>query len=145
MVEITRKPKCIRLNADALSSSNSQHWDWAIPLPPRKPFREAKPRIGQDAKEKPVDQSLISLLVEALQARELVLSHPELSIIQIGKRVGRCRKQLTRLLRLSWLSPNIIEAITDGRAPPRLTRKQLLNADLPLSWSNQEEALGFAS
>lgn len=33
------------------------------------------------------------------------------------------RKQLTKLVRLSWLSPNVVEAITDGRAPASLTRK----------------------
>jgi DNA invertase Pin-like site-specific DNA recombinase len=133
----------VRLNADALGCSNRQHWEWCIPLPPRKPFREAKLRIDQDANAKAVDTGMIALLGEALEARKLVLASPELSINQIAKREGRCRKQLTRLVRLSWLSPNIIEAITDGSAPHRLTRKRLLDTDLPLSWPAQEELLGF--
>lgn len=134
----------IRLNADALGCSNRQHWEWSIPLPPRKPFREAMLRIDHDANAKSVDTGMIALLGEAIEARKLVLASPELSINQIAKREGRCRKQLTRLVRLSWLSPTIIEAITDGRAPPRLTRKRLLDTDLPLSWPAQEELLGFA-
>lgn len=134
----------VRLNADALGCSNRQRWEWCIPLAPRKPFREAKLRIDQDANAKAVDTGMIALLGEALEARKLVLASPELSINQIARREGRCRKQLTRLVRLSWLSPSIIEAITDGRAPPRLTRKRLLDTELPLSWSAQEEALGFA-
>lgn len=87
---------------------------------------------------------MIALLGDAQQARELILTSPELSINQIAKRDGRCRKQLTKLIRLSWLSPNIVEAIVDGRAPARLSRKRLLDADLPLSWTAQEEQLGFA-
>ena len=87
---------------------------------------------------------MIALLGNALQARELVIASPELSINQIAKREGRCRKQLTKLLRLSWLSPNIVEAIVDGRTPSRLNRKRLLDADLPPSWPEQEEMLGLS-
>ena len=134
----------VRLNAEALGCRNSQHWDWSIALPSRKPFREAKLRIDQDANAGPVDAGMIALLGDALQARELILASPELSIHQIAKSEGRCRKQLTKLVRLSWLSPNIVEAIVDGRAPSRLTRKRLLDADFPLSWAAQEEMLGFA-
>jgi hypothetical protein len=134
----------IRLNADVLGGTNGQHWNWNIPLPSRKPFREAKLRIDQDANAKSADAGMIALLGDALQARELVLASPKLSINQIAKRDGRCRKQLTKLVRLSWLSPNIIEAIVDGRAPARLTRKRLRDADLPISWSAQEELLGLA-
>ena len=134
----------VQLNAEALGCRNSRHWDWSIPLPVRKPFREAKLRIDRDANAKSVDAGMIALLGDALQARDLVIASPELSINQIAKRKGRCRKQLTKLVRLSWLSPSITEAIVDGRAPMRLTRKRLLEADLPLSWPEQEEMLGLA-
>lgn len=73
-----------------------------------------------------------------------MIASPELSINQIAKREGRCRKQLTKLVRLSWLSPNIIEVIDDGRPPSRLNRRRLLDAELPLSWPDQEELLGLA-
>lgn len=134
----------LRLNAEALGCSISKDWEWSIPLPSRKPFREAKLRIDQGANVDSIDTRMIALLGDALQARELAIASPELSINQIAKREGRCRKQLTKLVRLSWLCPNIIEAIVDGRAPSRLTRKRLLDADLPLSWSEQEDMLGLA-
>lgn len=134
----------VRLNAEALGCCTGQRWEWSIPLPSRKPFREAKLRIDQDANAKSVDSGIIALLGDALQARELVIASPELSMNQIAKREGRCRKQLTKLVRLSWLSPNIVEAIVDGRTPSRLNRKRLLDADLPLSWPEQEAQLGLA-
>ena len=43
-------------------------------------------------------------MIEALVARELVTANPDLSINQFVKRKGCCRKQLTRLVRLIWLS-----------------------------------------
>jgi transposase-like protein len=82
---------------------------------------------------------------EAMEARELVLASPELSLNQLGKREGRCRTQLGKLFRLSWLSPLIVEAILDGRQPARLDRRHLLEADLPLCWHEQERMLGFAA
>jgi hypothetical protein len=117
----------------------------ALPLPERKPFREAKLRIDSTAIADRTDRKLIGLLSEAIEVRELVLASPELSLNQLGKRDGRCRAQLGRLLRLSWLSPRIVEAIIDGRQPARLNRKQLLEADLPICWSAQERLLGFAA
>lgn len=128
----------------ALGCSKRQHWEWGIPLPPRKPFCEAKLRIDQDTSAKSVDAGPIALLGDAFQARKLVLASPDLSINQIAKREGRCRKQLTKLYRLSWISPNLVEAIVEGNIPTRLTRRRLLDADLPLAWPAQEELLGLA-
>lgn len=93
----------------------------------------------------PIDTGMIALLGDALLARDLIIGSPELSINQIAKREGRCRKQLTKLVRLSWLSPKIIEVIADGSAPSRLSRKRLLDTELPLAWSDQEELLGIAA
>ncbi|MEE4201650.1 recombinase family protein [Erythrobacter sp.] len=143
-MQIGRDRIDVRLNAEALGCSNGEQWNWSIPLPARKPFREAKLRIDRDADAPPVDTGLIALLGDAFQARELVIAGPNLSINQIAKREGRCRKQLMKLVRLSWLSPIIVEAIAEGRAPARLTRKRLLDLDLPLAWSDQEEMLGLA-
>ena len=135
----------LKLNPEALGSSKGQQWNWKIDLPARRPFREAKLRIDEDTKPRPIDAKLIALLGDALRARELAIANTELSINQIAKQEGRCRKQLTKLVRLSWLSPKILEAIADGHAPSRLTRKHLLDGDLPLSWAAQEEMLGFAT
>jgi hypothetical protein len=115
-----------------------------LPLPQRKPFREAKLRIDTATVANRTDRKLVALMAEAMQVRELVLASPELSLNQLGKREGRCRTQLGKLFRLSWLSPRIVEAIIDGRQPPRLDRRALLAADLPVCWQAQERTLGFA-
>jgi hypothetical protein len=44
---------------------------------------------------------------------------------------------------VSWLSPRIVEAILEGPQLARLTRKWLLEVDLPLDWSEQEQLLGL--
>lgn len=45
---------------------------------------------------------------------------------------------------LGFLAPRIIEAIAEGRQPPKLTVEALTRRiDLPLLWSAQHQALGI--
>jgi DNA invertase Pin-like site-specific DNA recombinase len=132
----------ITINLGALGSQGEKPLD--LPLHERKPFREVKLRIDSTAISTRTDRKLVSLIAEAMEARELVLASPELSLNQLSKREGRCRTQLGKLFRLSWLSPRIVEAIIDGRQPVRLDRRSLLEADLPTCWRAQERKLGFA-
>lgn len=137
-IELTLKPKAFGLGEQAL-------WNWKIPLPPRKPFREAKLRIDAVQSPRLPEPQLIALLAEAMEVRELVLASPEMSINQLANKLARCRKQMTKLLRASWLSPRIVETIVSGSHPKALTRARLLEADLPVDWAQQDALLGFAA
>ena len=49
-----------------------------------------------------------------------------------------------RLARLSYLAPDIVSAIIEGRQPPLLSGRRLLRAaDLPFDWDGQRALLGF--
>lgn len=91
-----------------------------------------------------MNDDLLRLLSDARAALELVQSSLELSLHQIGKREGRCRTHLARLLRIAWLSPRIVEAIVEGKQPRKLNRQMLLAANVPIDWAEQERLLGFA-
>ena len=145
LVKVKKDSLELTLKPAALGLANQPCWRWRIPLPARKPFREAKLRIDSGEPGKPVNDDLLALLADACTARELVLSSPELSLHQIGKREGRCRTQLARLLRLSWISPRIIEAIADGAQPKGLTRKALLTGEMPIDWTEQERQFGLSA
>ena len=119
-------------------------WAHEIPLPRKKPFREAKLRINSnDDGPKNIDPKLIGLLADAMSAQKLVLASPDVPLQKIAQREGRCRKQLTQLVKLSWISPRIVEAIVEGRQPSLLSRKRLTEIELPLAWSDQERLFGF--
>ncbi len=66
-----------------------------------------------------------------------------MTIAEIAASSGRCRKRITRLFRLSWIAPEIVDAMLAGPQPQAMTTKSLLTADLPLDWSDQKAALGF--
>jgi DNA invertase Pin-like site-specific DNA recombinase len=132
----------VELKPDALRVEGPLRF--SIPLLARKPFREAKLRIDAEREGRQPDPTLLQLLAAAFEVRQLVLGNPALSINQLASREGRCRKQLGKLFRLSWLSPRMVEAIVDGTQPGSLTRSRLLGADLPNDWSEQEQLLGLA-
>jgi hypothetical protein len=91
------------------------------------------------------DEKLITLLKEAREARDAMLACPDRSINQIASSRRQCRHRFMRLVKLSWLAPEIVAAILEGRHPTGLTPKRLLDAELPPRWSDQKVKLGFAS
>jgi len=62
----------------------------------------------------------------------------------LAQREGVSRSYFTRLVRLSYLAPDITQAILDGRQPCDLTPEKLLaHSRLPLAWHDQRIVLGF--
>jgi hypothetical protein len=43
------------------------------------------------------------------------------SMVEIGKREGVGKRYVSRMIRLAFLSPAIVESIAEGRQPPELT------------------------
>jgi site-specific DNA recombinase len=63
----------------------------------------------------------------------------------LAQREGVSRSYFTRLVRLSYLAPDITQAILDGRQPRDLTAQKLVeHSRLPLAWHDQRTVLGFA-
>lgn len=85
------------------------------------------------------DSKLIELLQRAFSARE------QLSTYGNDELPSQQKHALTREARLSYLAPNIIDAIVAGRQPIELGARRLhrLGA-LPLSWAEQRKMLGVA-
>ena len=87
------------------------------------------------------DTKLIALLADAYQARKLVLAHPGTSLADLAKQQGKCRKHLARLIELSCLAPDIVEALVHGKQPGSLTAAKLRSVVLPISWGQQHALL----
>ncbi|MEO9462339.1 MAG: recombinase family protein [Marinomonas sp.] len=95
---------------------------------------------GKSATED-VDQSLIDLLVKAREwwAR---LSDGKVNIATLAREEGITASWITRVVRLNFLSPQIIDAILAGKQPATLVPKRLTNAgQLPYRWDDQASSL----
>jgi site-specific DNA recombinase len=93
-----------------------------------------------DAAPENTDPVLVKLITHAILAQQGALTgDPDPIVSNYSKR------HLWQLLRVSWLAPDIIVAITEGRQPPTLTGRRLLRAaDVPLSWNEQRRYFGFS-
>jgi hypothetical protein len=98
------------------------------------PFDAAKP-----------DARLIKLLLRARRFNATLAQGEGVPFAALAEREGVSRSYFTRLVRLSYLAPDITQAILDGRQPPDLTAEKLLeHSRLPLAWHDQRIVLGFA-
>lgn len=79
---------------------------------------------------------LVALLVRSFAARRALLA---------GTMATQVRKaHLCRLARMSYLAPDIVQAILDGTQPSSLTATQMLRTgELPISWAEQRRLFGF--
>jgi hypothetical protein len=68
------------------------------------------------------------------------------SMVEIAGRNGVGKQYVSRLVRLAFLAPEVVELIVAGRHPPELTAQVLRTgrSDLPVEWAAQKRALGFA-
>ncbi|WBX85218.1 hypothetical protein [Sphingosinicella microcystinivorans] len=116
-----------------------------VPFRPERWVRDRRDVYGAAPAASPDrnTHALLKLVLKAFDAQALVLENPALSIAAIAASRKMDRRQLGRLVKLSWLSPSIIERIHAGDIPRGLTRSRLLEADLPLDWDEQERVLGF--
>jgi DNA invertase Pin-like site-specific DNA recombinase len=83
------------------------------------------------------DPQLIQLMVKAHEARR--------ELAELGTDSSKDhRRELGRLARLSYLAPDIIAAILEGRQPEDLTPRRLIRSfGLPRAWDEQRRMLGF--
>ena len=93
---------------------------------------------GSGVLRKP-DTVLLKLLMHAFAARESLLSRKHNPLTSDYSPLHQ-----NRLARLSYLAPDIVSAIIEGRQPPSLSGRRLLRAaDLPFDWEGQRALLGF--
>ena len=63
------------------------------------------------------------------------------SLKELADRDCIARRYIRRLIDLAFLSPQLVEAILQGRQPVELTATRLTELDLPLSWTEQHSLL----
>ncbi len=63
---------------------------------------------------------------------------------EISRRAGIDTGEVSRIIQLAFLAPDIVEAVVAGRQPVELTPRRLMRiGELPLEWHRQRRLLGF--
>jgi hypothetical protein len=88
--------------------------------------------------------SLIKLIVRAHLFKARLLQSAGGKFAELARREKLNRSYYSRVVRLTYLAPDITRAILEGRQPPGLTAAMLLeHSGLPLAWPEQRKTLGF--
>ena len=140
-------PLSVCSNLVVTSATDDETQVLSIPVRLRRSGREITMLIdGADASAatKP-DARLIKLLIRARRFNAALVGGDGVPFAALAKREGVSPSYFTRLVRLSYLAPDITQAILDGRQPRGLTADKLLaHSRLPLAWHEQRIVLGFA-
>ena len=107
------------------------------------PFRVVK-RGGRKEMQMPdgatqprrTDNSLVKALARAYRWKRMLESGEFNTIAELAGREGIASSYVTRVLRLTLLAPDIVDAILDGKQGPEVTLAQVLEP-FPLTWQHQ--------
>jgi len=87
------------------------------------------------------DPALVKALARGRAWFDELVSGRARSLQELAKRDGISRRYIRRLVGLAFLSPQLVEAILQGRQPVELTATRLTELDLPLDWAEQHRLL----
>ena len=90
------------------------------------------------------DQTLIRTIARALRWWQRLSSEPELTPTSLAAAEGVTPSYLTRVLRLAFLDPAIIQMILNGSTPASLTAKRLTQPSaIAICWHEQRRTMGI--
>ena len=83
------------------------------------------------------DNTLVKALARAFRWKRMLESGEFATIAELAEREGIASSYMTRVLRLTLLAPDIVEAILDGKQGPEVTLARVLEP-FPMDWSEQQ-------
>ena len=114
-----------------------------VPLKMKRRGVEMRMIIGDTTPTK-VDPILIRTLARAHAWYDDFVYGRVTTLAEIATRHNIDKGDVSRVVNLAFLAPDIVEDIIAGRQPADLTAQKLLrNTCLPLEWAEQRRALGY--
>lgn len=89
------------------------------------------------AQPRRTDNTLVKALARAFRWKQMLESGEFATIAELAEREGIAPSYMTRVLRLTLLAPDVIEAILDGRQSAEVTLAGVLK-DVPLVWERRK-------
>jgi site-specific DNA recombinase len=136
------------LGGDVPSSASEDGSDSAIELTATVAFKRrgvetrlVLPGLAQQKHGSRCDPALIKAIARGRAWFEELATGRARSLQELARRDGITRRYIRRLVGLAFLSPQLVEAILQGRQSGELTVTRLTEFDLPLDWTEQHRLL----
>jgi len=108
----------------------------------RRGRKEVIAPVGFGADDRPparTNESLATTIARAHRWREVLEAGRYATVRELAQDVGMDHSYVARILRLTSLAPDIVEAIVDGAEPDGLSLEKLYRA--PMEWEEQRRVL----
>lgn len=91
--------------------------------------------------DRKADNTLVKALARAFRWKRMIEAGEYTTIADLAEREGIAPSYMTRVLRLTLLAPDIVEAILDGEQVPEVTLERL-REPFPVEWDQQLQTDG---
>lgn len=88
------------------------------------------------AQARKADSTLVKALARAFRWKRMLESGEFASISELAEKEGIAFTYMARLMRLSLLSPELVDAVMDGHQPANITLASLMDP-FPADWKEQ--------
>jgi len=137
---------CGALGIPALNTAETADTVISLPCTLRRRGIESRLVIAGDKQSNTTDAKLVKTIAKAHDWMDRLVSGKETSVVFIARKEQLEDGEVSRVLPLAFLAPDVVEGILLGRQPVELTSRSLKRLKpLPLSWSDQRRLLGFPS
>ena len=117
----------------------------SVPARLKRAGMETRLMIESSEPRRQPDRSLLRLLARAQRFNHMVMQSQGKTMAELAGETCVSPSYFTRILRLSFLAPDIVTEILSDRHPLGLTAKRIsLLGTLPNAWSDQTVLLGAA-
>jgi len=109
----------------------------------RRGRKEVIAPVGFGADDRPparTNESLATTIARAHRWREVLEAGRYATVRELAHELGMDHSYVARILRLTSLAPDIVEAIVHGTEPDGLSLEKLYRA--PMAWEEQRRVLG---
>lgn len=134
------------MSDDAAGGTDGIVPSFSLTIPVRLQRRGNEMRLvvpGVVSRKEP-DAGLVRILVRAHKIRDQLFGNLDLSVQEIAVEEDVTPSYVTRILRLTFLAPDILASILSGQQPVSLTAAKLMkDTRLPMDWAEQRAMLGF--
>ncbi|MDO5757710.1 MAG: hypothetical protein Q4P24_09370 [Rhodobacterales bacterium] len=86
------------------------------------------------------DNTLVKALTRAFRWKRMLESGEFVTIAELAQREGIAPSYMTRVMRLTLLAPDLVEAILDGKQGSEVTLARVLEP-FPTEWEEQQDLL----
>jgi hypothetical protein len=118
----------------------------SVPARLKRTGMELRMVIDGAARPAMIDPGLVRLITRAHSIRNKILQDSSITLAEIAREERLAASYVTRLIRLTWLAPDITVKILAGQHPAELNARKLMDDNrLPKDWNEQRQVLGFTS